>query len=423
MRHFTPVLNREQIALPIGWINATKFKSRGNTVYSNGRNFEIVSKFQRNFSTFERIARIFLGATATVFTLGFALLSKSVKNLITKRAENMRFAIPVATNSIIKPIETNPSPIMIPVIKNPVTKHVDNNPSPISSPLNTIHYFSPATEPFFEWLDRIEKEKHISKSCKDAIKGSFKDCFTSCDGPSKVTSCTKEFEHYLEKEKAAGSLTQGNVDRIQEKLAQVIDLVQKCQAIKERARDAGFIGFYNHNDPVTEIFGNFYERSFVFEGSQYKCSEGAYQAQKFTDNPALMNQFCSLGGDPAFQLAASHKNSIRKDWHKVNLDIMRKILVAKFNNPFHKEMLLATGSSYLVERNPKKGRDTFWSDDSDGTGKNMLGKLLMQIRKELGGTGEVEPCQEYIQAIRPLHVKIEIVSILFLILILIMILI
>jgi predicted NAD-dependent protein-ADP-ribosyltransferase YbiA (DUF1768 family) len=45
----------------------------------------------------------------------------------------------------------------------------------------------------------------------------------------------------------------------------------------------------------------------------------------------------------------------------------------------------ATGDSFLVEHNLVKGRDTFWSDDFDGTGKNMLGTLWMELRSEMRG--------------------------------------
>jgi predicted NAD-dependent protein-ADP-ribosyltransferase YbiA (DUF1768 family) len=52
-------------------------------------------------------------------------------------------------------------------------------------------------------------------------------------------------------------------------------------------------------------------------------------------------------------------------------------------------LLLATGTAYLVEHNEVVGRDTFWSDNHDGTGQNRLGVVLMALRKKLGGHGIV----------------------------------
>jgi predicted NAD-dependent protein-ADP-ribosyltransferase YbiA (DUF1768 family) len=65
---------------------------------------------------------------------------------------------------------------------------------------------------------------------------------------------------------------------------------------------------------------------------------------------------------------------------------MKEVLMAKIDqNPNILRWLNATGQSLLVEHNPVKGRDAFWSDDFDGTGKNMLGTLWMEIRSVMRG--------------------------------------
>jgi endogenous inhibitor of DNA gyrase (YacG/DUF329 family) len=69
---------------------------------------------------------------------------------------------------------------------------------------------------------------------------------------------------------------------------------------------------------------------------------------------------------------------------------MRRVLRAKFDqNPHLKTQLVSTGRAYLNEHNPQIGRDRFWSDNNDGSGLNMLGKLLMELRGSYGGVGEV----------------------------------
>lgn len=60
---------------------------------------------------------------------------------------------------------------------------------------------------------------------------------------------------------------------------------------------------------------------------------------------------------------------------------MREALWAKFTqHPPLREKLLATGSARLVEHTK---RDAYWGDGGDGSGKNRLGILLMEIRDRL----------------------------------------
>jgi predicted NAD-dependent protein-ADP-ribosyltransferase YbiA (DUF1768 family) len=42
--------------------------------------------------------------------------------------------------------------------------------------------------------------------------------------------------------------------------------------------------------------------------------------------------------------------------------------------------LLATGDAILIEHTRN---DDYWADGGDGSGKNKLGLLLMQVREEL----------------------------------------
>merc|ERR1712232_490534 len=48
--------------------------------------------------------------------------------------------------------------------------------------------------------------------------------------------------------------------------------------------------------------------------------------------------------------------------------------------------LQQTGDSYLIEHNAVAGRDSIWSDNNLGDGKNWLGLQLMIIRDGLQGT-------------------------------------
>ncbi len=60
---------------------------------------------------------------------------------------------------------------------------------------------------------------------------------------------------------------------------------------------------------------------------------------------------------------------------------MRQAVRQKFiTHEALKELLLGTGSEELVE---KTSGDDYWGCGTNGTGKNMLGKILVEIRQEL----------------------------------------
>jgi ribA/ribD-fused uncharacterized protein len=61
---------------------------------------------------------------------------------------------------------------------------------------------------------------------------------------------------------------------------------------------------------------------------------------------------------------------------------MREAILAKFRQ--HDDLrlvLLATGNAEIVEHTE---RDAYWGDGGDGRGRNILGRILMSVRDELG---------------------------------------
>lgn len=126
------------------------------------------------------------------------------------------------------------------------------------------------------------------------------------------------------------------------------------------------------------FLSNFYMAIVTYNGCTFTNSEAAFQAQKCTDPEAIKN-FCYMS--PSEAKKHGRRVILRKDWEDMKIDIMHKIVYAKFTqNPELKEKLLATGDSYLEEDN--NWGDCFWGT-VNGIGKNHLGKILMQVRKEL----------------------------------------
>jgi ribA/ribD-fused uncharacterized protein len=123
------------------------------------------------------------------------------------------------------------------------------------------------------------------------------------------------------------------------------------------------------------FLSNFYPCDITYDGLTYFSSEAAYQAQKTTDK-LLRRKFSLLSAADAKKL--SHEIDIRKDWSDIKVTVMREILYNKFTNHADlKELLIKTGDIELIEGNT--WNDTFWGV-CNGQGKNMLGKLLMEVR-------------------------------------------
>jgi ribA/ribD-fused uncharacterized protein len=63
---------------------------------------------------------------------------------------------------------------------------------------------------------------------------------------------------------------------------------------------------------------------------------------------------------------------------------MREAVLAKFSqHPDLREILLATGDALIVEHTEN---DSYWGDGGDGSGVNMLGRILVEVRAALRGS-------------------------------------
>lgn len=131
-----------------------------------------------------------------------------------------------------------------------------------------------------------------------------------------------------------------------------------------------------------DFLSNFYETTIEYKGLHYQNAEAAFQAQKCLLEEDK-EQFCGLAANKAKKLG--RQVPLRPDWEEVKVEKMTGIVRAKFmQNPELAEKLLATGERALVEGN--SWHDVFWGVDSaTGQGENHLGKILMQVRRELRG--------------------------------------
>lgn len=119
--------------------------------------------------------------------------------------------------------------------------------------------------------------------------------------------------------------------------------------------------------------------------TKFDTSEALYHWHKFPENPSIrMAIRLAMSAHEAFKIAEQRASMRRPDWDAVKVDIMRDILQAKVaQHEYVRRKLLETGERELVENS---WRDDFWGWGPNRDGKNMLGKLWMEIRAELRGS-------------------------------------
>lgn len=174
------------------------------------------------------------------------------------------------------------------------------------------------------------------------------------------------------------------------------DIVKDIATTPINANGDCLVCFYKSGP--TEFLGNFAHcpSGVTVWGETFQCSEAAFQWRKFylaaqqKNRPDLLAdpnfaKFKTCTGEEAFQLRkyfdAQYPGVVVSGWsHGKRDDVMWEVLNAKFSqNKDLMDLLKTTGGAYLMEHN-QAARDDYWSDNHDGSGKNMLGKMLMAIR-------------------------------------------
>ncbi|MDX2076916.1 MAG: NADAR family protein [bacterium] len=139
------------------------------------------------------------------------------------------------------------------------------------------------------------------------------------------------------------------------------------------------IYFYSALESPYGCFSNFSPHGFQIKGVYYKTSEHYFQAMKFAHSPEHMQAVIRASTPKlAATIGKDRKRPLRRDWESVKDDIMRQSVLAKFEaHADIRQILLDTGDEPIVENAP---HDYYWGCGTDGTGKNMLGKILVETR-------------------------------------------
>ena len=124
------------------------------------------------------------------------------------------------------------------------------------------------------------------------------------------------------------------------------------------------------------FLSNFYKLPEKIDGCS--TAEHLFQSLKTLD-PAEREKI-KQAFSPAEARRLGKRVRLRSDWEDIKVVAMKEILDAKFKSDPLRSMLIETSDEQLVHEN--QHGDYFWGTVC-GQGRNMLGKLLMNVRDEL----------------------------------------
>lgn len=141
------------------------------------------------------------------------------------------------------------------------------------------------------------------------------------------------------------------------------------------------IRFNRNNYPE---FSNFWEEPFEIDGITYKTNEHWYQSQKATN--AVDEEWVRISKTPGISKKRGRQIECRREWEVIKINVMWKGLKTKFSqHKYLNELLQSTGESDIIEETV--WHDRYWGicicDKCDNRGENWLGRLLVQLRREL----------------------------------------
>lgn len=143
------------------------------------------------------------------------------------------------------------------------------------------------------------------------------------------------------------------------------------------------IKFYRTKDNYG-CFSNFSRHEVEIDGKVWPTSEHYYQAMKFFDPEVQEQVRLCQGPGRAADMGRRRDLPLREDWEEVKDDVMRKVLRAKFEQNDAIRRILMDTNCYLIEESPV---DYYWGVGADRSGKNMLGRLLCELREEFKNDG------------------------------------
>lgn len=157
------------------------------------------------------------------------------------------------------------------------------------------------------------------------------------------------------------------------------------------------IRFYSVKGAQYGCFSNFSRHGFNAKGKFWLTSEHYFQAMKFegTKHEDEIRNAPSARG--AADKGRERTRPLRKDWDTpsqtmpgflVKDEVMFEAIEYKFRqNKDAYDILMSTGDEHIIEAAPN---DYYWGAGRDGSGKNMLGILLVKLREKFKAEAAIE---------------------------------
>lgn len=156
------------------------------------------------------------------------------------------------------------------------------------------------------------------------------------------------------------------------------------------------------------FLSNFYPCKIEHKGIVYPSVEHYYVALKVTGMQFIdgvyytapdFRELVAKIKDPADAKKIGKIVKVRSDWNQKKLEFMEWGVREKFKDQKLAQDLLETGELQLIEAN--NWHDNFWGSCScprcGNGGLNYLGKILMNIRQELGQQNHKTPIEQQIK--------------------------
>lgn len=140
-------------------------------------------------------------------------------------------------------------------------------------------------------------------------------------------------------------------------------------------------------DNKYSFLSNFYACQVEYEGITYPTSEHAFQAAKSLD--PNVRKWVAAAPTPGQAKWRGRAVELRSDWEEVKDKVMLDIVREKFKNEDMRVRLLATiGEGYDGFCEDNYWHDNYWGNCNCSKcvnieGKNMLGKILMEVAREV----------------------------------------
>jgi N-glycosidase YbiA len=134
-------------------------------------------------------------------------------------------------------------------------------------------------------------------------------------------------------------------------------------------------------------FSNWAPYPIELEGETWKSSEHYYQYKKFEKtDPEYALKIKNAPTAREAKILSMENDHYPPYWNDIKVDVLQVAVMKKFESyPHLRDLLLSTGDEELIEANQE---DSFWGEGSDGSGKNWMGQILMEIRAYLKTKGQ-----------------------------------